>query len=186
MEVVELSIPGVKLFTPRKHGDARGFFSETYSRPEFARAGVDVEFVQDNHSLSAERHTVRGLHYQTTPFEQAKLVRVLRGRIFDVAVDIRRASPTYGRWVGAEISADRWNQIFVPVGFAHGFCTLEPATEVVYKVSAPYAPNHDRALRWDDPTLAVEWPVDRDGAVLSDKDRQAPLFEGFESPFEYD
>ena len=185
MEVRELAIEGVKVFTPKKFGDARGFFSETYSRPALARTGVDLEFVQDNQSLSAERFTVRGLHFQTPPSAQAKLVRVLRGSIYDVAVDIRRGSPTYGQWVGAEISAALWNQILVPVGFAHGFCTLEPGTEVVYKVSFPYAPEHDAGLRWNDPTFGIDWPCSEEQAVLSDKDRRAPLFEGFDSPFAY-
>ena len=185
MEITALAIPEVKVLSAKKHGDARGFFSETYSKSVFARLGIDLEFVQDNQSLSADRFTVRGLHYQTPPFAQDKLVRVLRGSIYDVAVDIRRGSPTYGRWVGAEISAALWNQILVPVGFAHGFCTLEPDTEVVYKVSAPYAPECDRGLRWNDPAFGVDWPADESAAVLSDKDRRAPGFEGFESPFTY-
>jgi dTDP-4-dehydrorhamnose 3,5-epimerase len=183
MEVVDLELAGVKLLTPRKHGDARGFFSETYSRPVLARHGIEQEFVQDNHSLSAEPFTVRGLHFQASPFAQAKLIRVLRGRIYDVAVDIRRGSPSYGRWVAAEISEERWNQIFIPVGFAHGFCTLEPNTEVVYKVSAPYSPEHDAGLRWNDPALGIEWPFDETRAVLSDKDRVAPLLADLNSPF---
>lgn len=185
MDITSLAIPEVKVLTARKHGDARGFFSETYSKPTFARLGIDLEFVQDNQSLSADRFTVRGLHYQTPPFAQDKLVRVLRGSIYDVAVDIRRGSPTYGRWVGATISAELWNQILVPVGFAHGFCTLEPDTEVVYKVSAPYAPDCDRGLRWNDPAFGIDWPAGDAEALLSDKDGRAPGFEGFDSPFTY-
>lgn len=183
MEVRSLDIPDVKIITPRKFGDDRGYFSETYSRPAMAAQGLDLEFVQDNQSLSASRWTVRGLHFQAPPFAQAKLVRVLRGRILDVAVDIRRASPTYGRWVAEEISAERWNQILVPVGFAHGFCTLEPDTEVVYKVSAPYAPDCDRNLRWNDADLAIDWPASEAEAVLSEKDRVAPSFASLQSPF---
>ena len=175
MEIRDLAIEGVKVLTPKKHGDARGFFSETYSRPVFTQHGLGVEFVQDNQSLSADRFTVRGLHYQTPPFAQAKLVRVLRGSIYDVAVDIRRGSPTYGRWVGAEISAALWNQILVPVGFAHGFCTLEPDTEVVYKVSAPYAPENDRGLRWNDPAIGIQWPIEP--TLVSEKDQRHPDFQ---------
>lgn len=185
MRVEALAISEVKLITPAKHGDDRGFFSETYSRAAFAAAGIDLDFVQDNHSLSGERGVLRGLHYQTPPFAQAKLVRVLRGRIFDVAVDIRRGSPTYGRWVGAELSAQSWTQIFVPVGFAHGFCTLEPATEVAYKVSAPYAPASDRSLRWDDPAIGVDWPIGAGEASLSGKDAAAPGLADLDTPFEY-
>ena len=174
MQVESLAIPDVKIITPRRFGDHRGFFSETYSKPAFEAAGLDLDFVQDNHSLSASVGVLRGLHFQVPPFAQDKLVRVIRGRIFDVAVDIRRGSPTYGRWVGAEISAAAWNQILVPVGFAHGFVTLEPDTEVVYKVTAPYAPEHDRGLAWDDPDLAIAWPLDGIEAILSEKDTSHP------------
>ncbi len=174
MQVESLAIPDVKIITPRRFGDHRGFFSETYSKPAFEAAGLDLDFVQDNHSLSASVGVLRGLHFQVPPFAQDKLVRVIRGRIFDVAVDIRRGSPTYGRWVGAEISAAAWNQILVPVGFAHGFVTLEPDTEVVYKVTAPYAPEHDRGLAWDDPDLAIAWPLDGIEAILSEKDTRHP------------
>ncbi len=183
MRVEALAIPAVKLLTPVRHGDARGFFVETYSRPAFAQAGVEVEFVQDNHSRSEHRGVLRGLHYQTPPFAQAKLVRVLRGRIFDVAVDIRRGSPTYGRWVGAELDAETGTQIYVPVGFAHGFCTLQPGTEVAYKVSAVYAPEHDRCLRWDDATIGVAWPLAAGEAQLSNKDAAAPGLAGLDTPF---
>ncbi|MBM3600888.1 MAG: dTDP-4-dehydrorhamnose 3,5-epimerase [Alphaproteobacteria bacterium] len=174
MQVVETSIPGVKLFHPKKFGDQRGFFSETYSRRAFAAAGVDLEFVQDNHALSAEVGTVRGLHFQVPPAVQGKLVRVSRGAIFDVAVDIRRGSPTYGRWAAARISAAAWNQIFVPAGFAHGYCTLEPDTEVVYKVTDFYAPEHERGMLWNDPAIGIEWPVEAARAILSGKDRALP------------
>jgi len=174
VQVESLAIPDVKIITPRRFGDHRGFFSETYSKPAFEAVGLDLDFVQDNHSLSASVGVLRGLHFQVPPFAQDKLVRVIRGRIFDVAVDIRRGSPTYGRWVAAEISAAAWNQILVPVGFAHGFVTLEPDTEVVYKVTAPYAPEHDRGLAWDDPDLAIAWPLDGVEAILSEKDTRHP------------
>ena len=171
-----LGIAEVVLIRPKKFGDDRGFFSETYSKSDFAEAGMHVEFVQDNHAFSASRDTVRGLHFQIPPFEQAKLVRVTRGAIFDVAVDIRFGSPTYGRHVSAVISAESWNEIFVPVGFAHGLLTLEPNTEVLYKVSKVYSPEHDKGVLWNDPTLAIDWPVNAADAILSDKDRSQPLF----------
>ena len=184
MQVRTLAIPDVKVLTPRQLGDRRGFFSEVYSRRTFAEAGIHTEFVQDNHSLSACRGTVRGLHFQTPPHAQAKLVRVVRGSIFDVAVDLRRSSPTRGRHVSVVLSAESWTQILVPAGFAHGFMTLEPDTEVVYKVSDHYAPDHDQGLLWNDPTLAIQWPIPQDEAVLSDKDRGQPGFAGFVTPFE--
>lgn len=183
MQIVELAIPGVKLITPRKFGDARGFFSETYNRRALAAAGIDCEFIQDNQSLSAESGTVRGLHFQTAPYAQAKLVRVVRGRILDVAVDMRRASPTFGRHVAAELSGENWSQLFVPVGFAHGFCTLEPNTEVLYKVDGYYAPEHDAGVLWSDPDLAISWPVAADRAVLSVKDSALPRFKDVPAAF---
>jgi dTDP-4-dehydrorhamnose 3,5-epimerase len=176
MDIEALAIPDVKLIRPKRFGDARGFFSEVYSRPALAAAGITLEFVQDNHSRSAKVGTVRGLHFQTAPFAQDKLVRVTKGRILDVAVDLRRASPTYGRHVSAELSADNWTQILVPVGFAHGFCTLEPDTEVIYKVSQVYAPAHDGGVLWNDPDLGIAWPVATADAVLSDKDVKLPRF----------
>lgn len=174
MIVTPLEIPAVLLVTPRIFRDERGFFSETYNRKALAEAGLDADFVQDNHSLSRARGVVRGLHFQVAPRAQGKLVRVTRGAIFDVAVDIRVGSPTYGRHVAAVLSADSWTQIWLPVGFAHGFCTLEPDTEVIYKVTDYYAPECDRGIAWDDPDLAIDWPVDREAAVLSDKDRRHP------------
>lgn len=174
MDIVDLALPDVKIIRPKKFGDHRGFFSETYNKNSFAAAGLDLTFVQDNHSLSAEVGTVRGLHFQLPPFAQDKLVRVVRGAILDVAVDIRKGSPTYGRHVSAVISAAEWNQILVPVGFAHGFCTLEPDTEVLYKVTNFYSPAHDRGLLWNDPDLGIDWPVAADQAQLSDKDRVHP------------
>jgi dTDP-4-dehydrorhamnose 3,5-epimerase len=185
MHVTSLEIPEVRLISSVKHGDHRGFFSETYSQRAYAAAGIDADFVQDNHSLSAEAGTVRGLHFQAPPHAQAKLLRVVRGAVFDVAVDLRWGSPTYGRPVSAVISAQAWNQIFVPVGFAHGFCTLEPGTEVLYKVSDFYAPEAERGLRWDDPDLAIDWPAGA-GAVLSERDRTWPLLRDLSRIFQYD
>ena len=172
MQVTELAIPDVKVLTIRRHGDDRGFFSETYNAWAFAEAGIAAKFVQDNHSLSREKHTVRGLHLQLEPMAQAKLVRVPRGRILDVAVDVRRGSPTFGQHVIAEISAEAWNAIYVPAGFAHGFCTLEPDTEVVYKVNAYYSPEHERGILWNDPALDIAWPTRE--PQLSAKDRTYP------------
>ena len=183
MRIEDLDIPAVKVLTPTKHGDRRGFFSETYNRQALAKAGIDIDFVQDNHSLSAGRGTVRGLHFQTPPFAQDKLVRVLRGAVFDVAVDLRRGSPSYGAHVSVVLSAEAWNQALVPVGFAHGFMTLEPDTEVVYKVSRHYAPDHDKGLLWNDPALDIPWPLLEDEAVLSDKDRRQPRLAEVETPF---
>ena len=159
------------MLNPRKFNDGRGFFSEVYDRRTLAEAGVCTDFVQDNHSLSTLKGTVRGLHFQTPPHAQDKLVRVVRGSVFDVAVDLRRSSPTYGRHVSVVLSSEAWNQILVPVGFAHGLMTLEPNTEVVYKVSHYYAPEHDMGLLWNDPTLGIRWPIPEDEAVLF---RQGP------------
>ncbi|GGK55313.1 dTDP-4-dehydrorhamnose 3,5-epimerase [Salinarimonas ramus] len=170
----ETGLSGVLIVTPKRHGDARGFFSETWKRSAFREAGLAIDFVQDNHSLSAEAGTLRGLHFQSAPFAQTKLVRVPRGRVLDVAVDLRRSSPTYGRHVAVELSAANWRQLLVPVGFAHGFVTLEPDTEVVYKVDAEYAPAHDHGLAFDDPDLRIDWPFPADRLVLSDKDRRHP------------
>jgi dTDP-4-dehydrorhamnose 3,5-epimerase len=175
LSVRPLAIPEVRLIVPDRFRDERGYFSETYSRRDFAAAGIDDEFVQDNHSLSTRSGTVRGLHYQLAPFAQAKLVRVARGAMLDVAVDLRRGSPTFGRHVAQTLSAALWSQLFVPVGFAHGFCTLEPDTEVVYKVTAPYSRAHDRGVRWDDSAFAIPWPIAAGEAILSEKDRALPL-----------
>ena len=177
----------VQLIHPRRHGDARGWFTETYNRDTFAGLGIDVTFVQDNHSLSAPAFTLRGLHFQTPPRAQDKLVRCIRGRIFDVAVDIRAASPTYGQWVGAELSAENGHQLFVPVGFAHGFLTLEDNCEVTYKCSDTYAPESDGGIRWDDSAIGIEWPMPAGTAPeLSVKDAIQPLLADFDSPFPYD
>jgi dTDP-4-dehydrorhamnose 3,5-epimerase len=172
--VEDTAIPDVKIITPKKFGDRRGFFSETYNRRAAAEAGIHLEFVQDNHSLSADVGTIRGLHFQSAPFAQDKLVRAPRGRILDVAVDLRRSSPTFGRHVAVELSQENWRQLLVPIGFAHGFCTLEPETEVFYKVTNYYSPAHDHGLAFDDPALGIAWPVDAAKAILSDKDRRLP------------
>lgn len=174
LSVEETAIPAVKIVTPKKFGDHRGFFSETWSRKAFAEVGLDLDFVQDNQSLSAPVGTLRGLHFQSAPFAQDKLVRVTRGRILDVAVDIRASSPTFGKHVAVELSAENWKQLLVPVGFAHGFVTLEPDTEVLYKVTAPYAPENDHGLAFDDPALGIDWRLPLSGLTLSDKDRKHP------------
>jgi dTDP-4-dehydrorhamnose 3,5-epimerase len=175
MIVEETALAGVKIIAPKKHGDHRGFFSETYNRKTLAAAGVDLEFVQDNQSLSAQTGTLRGLHFQIPPFAQDKLVRVVRGAVLDVTVDLRKRSATYGRHVAVTLSAENWRQLLIPIGFAHGFCTLEPDTEVIYKVTNYYSAEHDRGLAWDDPALGIAWPVAAERAILSEKDRRNPL-----------
>ena len=175
MEIRELGLGGVLEIVPKRFGDARGFFSETYNASMFADRGIDLLFVQDSHSSSAQSGVVRALHYQLPPRAQDKLLRVVRGRLFDVAVDIRRGSPTFGKWVGLEISADKGNQILIPKGFAHGFLTLEPDTEVIYKVTDTYSPEHDRSIRFDDAAIGIAWPGIEGGLQLSDKDAKAPL-----------
>jgi dTDP-4-dehydrorhamnose 3,5-epimerase len=174
LEIRPLNIAEVKLVAPRIHRDQRGFFSETYNRQALVAAGMGIEFVQDNHILSSEPGTVRGLHFQAPPHAQGKLVRVVRGSIFDVAVDIRVGSPTFGQHVSAVLSAENWIQIWIPVGFAHGYCTLEPDTEVIYKVTDYYAPDCDRGIKWDDLALGIKWPVDPANVKLSEKDRTQP------------
>ena len=174
LDIEPTAIPDVKIIQTKRFGDERGFFSEVYNRQRYAEKGIDLEFVQDNHSWSAKPGTVRGLHFQSPPFAQDKLVRVTRGRILDLAVDLRRSSPTYACHVAVELSAENWRQLLVPVGFAHGFCTLEPDTEVLYKVTGYYSAAHDHGLAWDDPELAIDWPVATKAAVVSDKDRQQP------------
>ncbi len=186
MEVKTTAIPGVLTLKPRYFHDARGYFVETYSTRSAQRAGLTMTFVQDNQSLSLKRGTVRALHFQVSPQPQAKLVRVVRGSIYDVAVDLRIGSPTYGRWEAVTLTAQAGEQLFIPRGCAHGFCTLEADTEVAYKVDDYYAPECERGLTWDDPTLAISWPVSPAEAVLSDKDRGLGCFADFVSPFRYD
>ncbi len=176
----------VQLVPLKRHGDDRGWFAETYSQRAFAARGLSETYVQDNHSLSRQAGVVRGLHFQTPPHGQAKLVRCVRGSIFDVAVDVRRGSPTYGRWVGAVLSADNGDQLAIPVGFAHGFMTLEPDTEVIYKVTDFYAPAHDGGLIWNDPAIGVEWPAPAAQPILSPKDLALGRLADFDSPFPYD
>ncbi|MCL5778968.1 dTDP-4-dehydrorhamnose 3,5-epimerase [Limibaculum sp. FT325] len=180
-----LPLGGLVLIHPIRLEDERGFFSEVWSRRLFREAGIDFDWCQDNHSLSREAGTLRGLHYQAPPVGQAKLVRCTRGRIWDVAVDVRRGSPTEGQWYGVELSAENWAQLLVPQGFLHGFLTLEPDCEVVYKVDRPYDAVADGAIAWNDPELAITWPLD--GAPrLSEKDRKAPTLADWSSPFKWE
>lgn len=174
IEIRQLSLPDVLEIIPVRHGDARGFFCETYNRSVFARAGINLEFVQDNHAFSAAKGVVRGLHYQLPPRAQDKLVRVVRGSVLDVVVDIRRQSASYGQWLSLELSAERGNQILVPRGYAHGLLTLTPEAEVLYKVTDIYSPEHDRAIRFDDPAIGIAWPEIAGGIQVSEKDRKAP------------
>ena len=183
MHTTPTKLSDVLVVEPSRNADDRGFFSETYNRRAFAEAGIDVEFVQDNHSMSRPVGTVRGLHYQIAPMGQAKLVRVVRGAIFDVAVDLRRDSSTFGRFASVILSAENGKQLFVPVGFAHGFATMEPDTEVVYKVSAYWSRAHERSLLWNDAELGIDWPVAPAKALLSPKDRTAPPFRSLEDFF---
>ena len=176
-------IAGLVLVEPRKFGDHRGFFSETYNRAQLAGMGFTPEFIQDNHALSGAAGTLRGLHFQCPPFAQDKLVRVVRGAVLDVAVDLRRGSPTWGEHAAVELSAENWRQLLVPAGFAHGYLTLAPMTEVIYKVTAPYAPEHDHGLLWSDPALGIDWGVAE--PVLSDKDKALPLLAEITSPFKW-
>ncbi len=185
MKVERLAIPEVLLLEPRRLADARGFFSEVYSRRALAECGIDADFVQDNHSRSRDAGVVRGLHFQIPPATQGKLVRVVRGAVFDVAVDLRHGSPSFGRHVAAVLSAENWRQMWVPRGFAHGFCTLEPDTEVLYKVDAYYDRAADAGMLWNDPALGIEWPVGAAAAVLSDKDRTAPRLAELPRHFTY-
>jgi dTDP-4-dehydrorhamnose 3,5-epimerase len=176
VQIVPTAIAEVKELRPVRHRDGRGFFSEIFRDDVLREYGIDAVFVQENQSLSVDRGVVRGLHFQTPPMAQAKLVRVAAGAIFDVAVDIRQGSPTCGRHVAIKLSAADGNQLFVPEGFAHGFCTLAANTEVIYKVNRYYSPEHDRGMLWNDPALAIAWPIAAAEAILSDKDRRQPLF----------
>lgn len=174
MQTAETALPDVKILLPRRIGDERGFFSEVWTARDRTALGLEASFVQDNHVGNTRKGIVRGLHYQIDPAAQGKLVRVVRGAILDIAVDIRRGSPSFGRHAAVELSAANWRQLWVPPGFAHGYCTLEDDTEIVYKVTADYSPAHDRGIAWDDPALGIDWPVARDKALLSARDRALP------------
>lgn len=178
MQVTTLAIPGPLLLEPRRHRDDRGFLSETWNEQTLSDVGIRDRFVQENHTLSVHPFTIRGLHFQAPPKSMAKLVRVVRGSVFDVAVDVRRGSPHHGRHVSVTLSAEKWNQLYIPAGFAHGLCTLEPDTEVVYLASETWDPVLDRGIAWDDPTIGISWPLDGHAPVLSAKDAaQPPLAE---------
>lgn len=181
MNIMTFQIADVLLIEPIRHGDARGFFSEVWSSRSLAQRGVDIDFVQDNHAFSAMPGVLRGLHFQRAPSAQGKLIRVARGAIFDVAVDLRRGSPTYGRYVSEVLSAENWRQLWVPRGFAHGYVTLEPNTEVLYKTDAYYDREADAGIAWDDPALGIAWPVA--SPILSEKDRSAPRLAEITPPF---
>lgn len=183
MQLEPTALPDVLVLTPRRFGDARGWFSESWNAQTFAAAGIPLDFVQDNHSYSAQKGTLRGLHYQSAPHAQDKLVRCTRGAIFDVAVDYRIGSPDFGKWVGVELTAETGKQLLVPKGFLHGFLTLTPDTEVQYKCTDVYAPACDGAVRWDDPDLAIDWPLGGAKPHLSDKDATAPFVAETKSPF---
>ncbi len=185
MKTVALDIPEIMVFEPSKFPDDRGFFLETYNAKTLGEAGVDTTFVQDNQAFSADKWTLRGLHFQSPPFAQDKLVRVLRGSVLDVAVDIRRNSPSYGKHVSVVLSAEAWTQILIPIGFAHAYLTREPDTDVFYKVSQFYAPECESGLLWNDPDLAIDWRAPQESVVLSEKDGKLPLFRNLESPFDY-
>lgn len=188
IDITATSLPGVVIIVPKRFGDDRGVFSETYNRKRLLEAGIDIDFVQDNHSVSREVGTVRGLHFQAPPSAQDKLVRCGRGRLFDVAVDIRVGSPTYGKWVGVELSFENGKQLLVPAGFLHGFITREADTEIVYKCSDYYAPDCDGAIRWDDPDIGIDWGMSKTSentVILSEKDAAAPFLADFDSPFIY-
>lgn len=183
LEIRELELDGIMEIRPVRHGDARGFFSEVYNEKLLNEAGIDIKWVQDNVSLSPSRGTIRGLHFQEPPAAQDKLVRVPRGRVLDVVVDLRKSSKTYGKSLAVEISAEKWNQLLVPVGFAHGLLTLEDNTEVHYKVSNFYAPEHDKGILWSDPGLDIYWGVDQGEVIVSPKDQVQPKLSEIKSPF---
>ncbi|MGH7046884.1 MAG: dTDP-4-dehydrorhamnose 3,5-epimerase [Stellaceae bacterium] len=186
MESLSTALAEVKILVPDRIGDSRGFFSEVWNQRRFAAAGVDAGFVQDNYIRNPQRGTLRGLHYQLPPSAQGKLVRVTRGAIFDVAVDIRRRSPSFGRHAAVTLSAENWRQLWVPPGFAHGYCTLEDDTEVQYKVTDFYSPQHERGIAWDDPALAIDWPVRATDLILSARDRAFPYLAVQPDLFEHD
>ena len=182
MQVIKTKLSGVVILIPQRFGDARGWFCETWNAARMAQAGFDLDFVQDNHSMSAQAGTLRGLHYQRPPHAQDKLVRCTKGAIFDVAVDVRRGSDTYGQWVGADLTAENGHQLLVPKGFLHGFVTRLPDTEVQYKCTDVYAPDCDGGIAWNDPTIGIDWGLTA-APILSEKDRTAPLMADFVTPF---
>lgn len=182
-EVTPLSIPGILEIRPQRYLDERGFFSEVWREDWQEQLGLKTRFVQDNHSFSKSRGVLRGMHFQKPPAAQDKLVRVARGSIFDVAIDIRRGSSTFGRWAGVVLSDSEWNQLFIPKGFAHGFVTLENDTEVLYKVSELYSPKHDHTIRFDDPAVGIDWPIGSEGLIVSPRDRTAPLLSEIDTGF---
>jgi dTDP-4-dehydrorhamnose 3,5-epimerase len=183
MRIEQAKIADVLIIQPKKHGDHRGFFSETFRAAAMKEAGINVDWVQDNHSFSQARGVVRGLHFQSAPKAQAKLLRVVRGAILDVAVDVRKNTPTYGQHVAVELSADNWTQLYVPIGFAHGFCTLTENCEVLYKVSADYGPAEEGGVLWNDPDLGIDWPINAAEAIVNARDLSWPRFNEFGSPF---
>jgi dTDP-4-dehydrorhamnose 3,5-epimerase len=185
MQIEKTKLDGVLVLTPARHGDARGFFSESWNARRMGEAGLHYDFVQDNHSVSATPGTVRGLHYQSPPHAQAKLVRCGRGALFDVAVDFRAGSDTFGQWVGVELTQDNGRQLMIPAGFLHGFVTRVPDTEIIYKCTDYYAPDCDGAVRWDDPDIGIDWGLGTDQAVLSSKDATAPMLADTPSPFSH-
>jgi len=178
-------VPALRVLSPVRHRDERGFFSEVWREDALARAGIGCRFVQENHALSRAPWTVRGLHFQIGRVAQAKLIRCSRGSIFDVAVDIRRGSPSFGRYLATVLSEENWHQLYVPAGFAHGYCTLEPDTEVIYKVSAYYDPQSERGVAWDDPELGISWPASAEAAILTDRDRAWPRLRELADCFSY-
>jgi dTDP-4-dehydrorhamnose 3,5-epimerase len=186
MEILPLAIKDVLLIKSSCHQDSRGFFSEIYSRQTFLEAGIVTDFIQDNFSLSREVGVIRGLHFQSPPFAQTKLLRVVRGAIFDVVVDIRRGSPTFGGSVATKLTADDWSQLYIPEGFAHGFCTIEPNTEITYKVNSPYSPQHDHGLLWCDPNLDIKWPISPENTLISERDKNHPILSEISGYFEYE
>ena len=185
MKILDTALSGVKIVVPERIGDQRGFFSEVWNEREFANAGIGGAFVQDNHIRNPLKGTLRGLHYQLLPTAQGKLLRVTRGAILDVAVDIRRGSPTFGNHVAVMLSAENWQQLWVPVGFAHGYCTLEDDTEVQYKVTDFYSPPHERGIVWNDPALAIDWPLRAEAMTISERDRRLPRLAEQPDLFEY-
>ena len=186
LNVQPTSLPGVFTIATRWFGDDRGQFTETYNRKRWQDAGISADFIQDNHVHSRQTGTVRALHFQRPPMAQAKLVRVTKGSVWDVAVDVRQGSPTFGQWVGVELSAENRLQLFVPAGFAHGYVTLEPDTEFLYKVDGYYSPQHEGGIRWNDPALAIPWPLPASGAVIAERDQNLPVLADLEHCFTYE